>query len=81
MPDASTAGNSANGSRCCTGASTPSGSAIDEHTTRYIDRETFHGLLVPSPRHTLGTRTKAGMVAMGEALKHRVKTAAVDSSG
>lgn len=47
---------------------------IDSHRTRYLDRETFHGLLVPSRRRQLGTKTKAGMVAMGEALKHRVET-------
>jgi hypothetical protein len=49
---------------------------IDEHTTRYIDRETFQGFLVPSRRHALGTQTKAGMVAMGDALKRRVETVA-----
>jgi hypothetical protein len=47
--------------------------AIDEHTTRYIDRETFHGLLVPRRRHALGTQTKSGMVAMGDALKRRAE--------
>ena len=47
---------------------------IDSHRTRYLDRETFHGLLVPSRQKQLGTKTKAGMVAMGEALKHRVET-------
>ena len=40
---------------------------------RYVDRETFHGLLVPLRKRRLGTTTKAGMVAMGEALKQRVE--------
>lgn len=48
--------------------------AIDAHTTRYIDVETFHGLLVPGRRHALATQTRAGMAAMGDALKHRVET-------
>ncbi len=47
---------------------------IDQHRTRYIDRETFQGLLVPLRRRDLGTKTKAGMVAMGAALKHRVES-------
>ena len=48
--------------------------AIDAHTTRYIDVEAFHGLLVPSRRHVLATQTRAGMAAMGDALKNRVET-------
>ena len=48
--------------------------AIDAHTTRYIDVEDFHGLLVPSRRHVLATQTRAGMAAMGDALKKRVET-------
>lgn len=48
--------------------------ATDEHTTYYIDRETFYGLLVPSRRNQLGTATLAGMVAMGDALKLRAET-------
>jgi hypothetical protein len=47
--------------------------AIDAHPTRYIDRETFNGILVPLRKRRLGTKTKAGMVAMGAALKHRVE--------
>ncbi len=55
--------------------------AIDEHTTRYIDREAFHGLLVPRRRHALGIQTKAGMVAMGDALKRRAEmVSAADSA-
>jgi hypothetical protein len=46
---------------------------IDHHTTRYVDRETFEGLLVPLRKHHLSTKLKAGMVAMGEALKQRVE--------
>lgn len=41
--------------------------------TRYLDRETFRGLLVPQRKRHLGTKTKAGMVAMGAALKHKVQ--------
>ena len=47
---------------------------IDQHRTRYIDRETFQGLLVPLRKRALGTKTKAGMVAMGAALTHRVES-------
>ena len=46
---------------------------IDAHRTRYLDRETFNGLLVPGRKRRLGTVTKAGMVAMGDALKQRVE--------
>jgi hypothetical protein len=48
--------------------------AIGAHTTRYIDVETFHGLLVPSRRHQLATQTRAGMAAMGDALKQRAES-------
>jgi hypothetical protein len=48
--------------------------AIDADRTRYVDRETFNGLLVPVRKRRLGTKTKAGMVAMGAALKQRVET-------
>lgn len=48
--------------------------AIDAHTTRYIDVETFQGLLVPGRRHLLATQTRAGMAAMGDALKQRAET-------
>jgi len=47
---------------------------IDQQRTHYIDRETFRGLLVPLRKRHLGTKTKAGMVAMGEALKQRVES-------
>jgi hypothetical protein len=50
--------------------------AIDAHSTCYIDVETFHGLLVPSRRHVLATHTRAGMAAMGVALKQRAETGA-----
>jgi uncharacterized protein YndB with AHSA1/START domain len=46
---------------------------IDERTTRYIDRETFHGSLLPDRQQDLGTKTQAGMNAMGAALKQRVE--------
>lgn len=47
--------------------------AIDAHTTRYIDVETFQGLLVPARRHLLATQTRAGMAAMGDALRQRAE--------
>ena len=46
---------------------------IDEHRTRFIDREIFNGLLVPLQAKDLETDAKAGMVAMGEALKRRAE--------
>ena len=46
---------------------------INAHRTRYLDRGTFNGLLVPGRKRRLGTVTKAGMVAMGDALKQRVE--------
>lgn len=48
--------------------------AIDAHTTRYVDVEAFHGLLVPGRRHILATQTRAGMAAMGDALKQRAES-------
>lgn len=48
--------------------------AIDARSTRYIDVETFRGLLVPSRRHVLATHTGAGMAAMGDALRQRAET-------
>ena len=47
--------------------------AINARRTRYIDRETFNGALVPLRKSRLDTKTRAGMVAMGAALKHRVE--------
>jgi hypothetical protein len=44
---------------------------VDQHTTRYVDREIFQGLLVPRHRHHLETTARAEMVAMGQALKQR----------
>jgi hypothetical protein len=49
--------------------------AIDAHTTRYIDVEAFHGLLVPSRRHVLATQTRASIAAMGDALNNAPKPA------
>ena len=46
---------------------------INEHSTRFIDREVFHGLLVPLQAKDLETNAKAGMIAMGEALKQRLE--------
>lgn len=53
--------------------------AMDAHCTRYIDVETIHGLLVPSRRHVLATQTRAGMAAMGDALKQRVEIGTSES--
>ena len=47
--------------------------AVDEHTTRYHDRETFHGSLVAERQHDLASTTQAGMNAMGAALKQHVE--------
>ena len=46
---------------------------IDENRVRFIDREIFNGLLVPLQAKNLETNAKAGMVAMGDALKKRVE--------
>jgi hypothetical protein len=46
---------------------------INEHRVRFIDREIFHGLLVPLQAKNLETNAKAGMIAMGDALKKRVE--------
>lgn len=46
---------------------------IDEHMVRFIDREVFHGLLVPLQAQNLETNAKPAMIAMGEALKERVE--------
>jgi hypothetical protein len=46
---------------------------IDEHRVRFIDREVFHGLLVPLQAKNLETNAKPAMIAMGEALKKRVE--------
>ena len=46
---------------------------IDEHRACFIDREIFNGLLVPLRAKDLETNAKAGMIAMGKALKRRVE--------
>jgi hypothetical protein len=46
---------------------------IDDQKVRFTDREIFHGLLVPLQVKDIETNAKAGMVAMGEALKERVE--------
>jgi hypothetical protein len=46
---------------------------IDERKVRFIDREVFHGLLVPLQAKNLETNAKPAMIAMGEALKDRVE--------
>ena len=46
---------------------------IDEHKVRFIDREVFHGLLVPLQAKNLETNAKPAMIAMGKALKERVE--------
>jgi hypothetical protein len=46
---------------------------INANRIRFTDRETFHGLLVPLQAKDLETNAKAGMIAMGEALKRRVE--------
>ena len=46
---------------------------INEHRVRFIDREIFHGLLVPLQAKNLETNAKPAMIAMGEALKERVE--------
>ena len=46
---------------------------IDEHKVRFIDREVFHGLLVPLQAKNLETNAKPAMIAMGEALKTRIE--------
>ena len=46
---------------------------VDEHRVRFIDREVFHGLLVPLQAKNLESNAKPAMIAMGEALKRRVE--------
>jgi hypothetical protein len=46
---------------------------IDEHRVRFIDREIFHGLLVPLQAKKLEMDSKPAMIAMGKALKERVE--------
>jgi hypothetical protein len=46
---------------------------IDENRVRFIDREVFHGLLVPLQAKNLETNAKPAMIVMGEALKERVE--------
>lgn len=46
---------------------------INEHKVRFIDREIFHGLLVPLQAKKLEMDSKPAMIAMGEALKERVE--------
>jgi hypothetical protein len=47
---------------------------VDDHKVRFIDREVFHGLLVPLQAKNLETNAKPAMLAMGEALKARVES-------
>ena len=47
---------------------------IDEHKVRFIDREIFHGLLVPLQAKNLEMNAKPAMIAMGEALKARAES-------
>jgi hypothetical protein len=47
---------------------------INEHKVRFIDREIFHGLLVPLQAKNLETNAKPAMIAMGKALKARVES-------
>jgi hypothetical protein len=46
---------------------------INEHKVRFIDREIFHGLLVPLQAKKLEMDSKPAMIAMGKALKERVE--------
>lgn len=46
---------------------------IDAQRVRFIDREIFQGLLVPLQAQDIETNAKAGMIAMGAALKARVE--------
>jgi hypothetical protein len=46
---------------------------IDDRNARYLDRESFGGLLLPFRARQIRTRLKSGMVSMGEALKQRVE--------
>ena len=46
---------------------------IDDHRVRFIDREIFQGLLVPLQAKDIETNAKAGMIAMGEALKDHIE--------
>ena len=47
--------------------------SINENKVRFVDREIFHGVLVPLQAKNLETNAKPAMVAMGEALKERVE--------
>jgi hypothetical protein len=47
--------------------------SVDEHKVRFIDREQFEGLLLPMQAKDLEANGLSAMVAMGEALKKRVK--------
>ena len=47
--------------------------SINENKVRFIDREIFHGLLVPLQAKNLETNAKPAMIAMGKALKARVE--------
>jgi hypothetical protein len=46
---------------------------IDDHTVRFIDREQFEGLLLPTQARDLETNGLAAMIGMGEALKKRLE--------
>jgi hypothetical protein len=45
---------------------------IDGQNVRFVDREFFKGLLLPTQAKDLTTNGKDAMVIMGEALKERV---------
>ncbi len=47
--------------------------SIDERTVRFIDREQFEGLLLPTQAKDLETNRLSAMIEMGNALKKRVE--------
>jgi hypothetical protein len=47
---------------------------VSERSIRFVDRESFEGLLVPFRAKYLETDVKAAMIEMGEALKERAET-------
>ena len=47
--------------------------AINDKNVRFIDRETFRGLLLPLQEKTLKTTGKADMIAMDRAFKDRLE--------
>jgi hypothetical protein len=46
---------------------------ISEQSIKFIDRESFEGLLVPLRAKYLETDVKAAMIEMGKALKERAE--------